>query len=70
MTIERIHFRLLVTPCCTTQLCWVNPRLPTYCPECGARVYPEIRSEVRVSDENATIKYSEEMKARVKEGIS
>jgi hypothetical protein len=60
MTTELIHFRLLVTPCCTTLLCWVNPRLPTYCPECGSHLYPEVKSHIYMEDRKAVIKYSEE----------
>jgi hypothetical protein len=36
---EVVHFRLFQMPCCGHQLCWVNPRLPNYCPECGASCY-------------------------------
>src|SRR5262245_26836305 len=28
-----VHFRLIQMPCCGQMLCWVNPRLPNYCPE-------------------------------------
>jgi hypothetical protein len=35
---ERVIFSLLETPCCFTVLCWVNPRMPNYCPECGTRI--------------------------------
>ena len=35
LTNERVTFRLIQMPCCKHQLCWVNPRLPSYCPECG-----------------------------------
>jgi hypothetical protein len=24
-------------PCCHILICWVNPRRPNYCPECGTR---------------------------------
>lgn len=41
-TNEKVRFRLIVTPCCKTQLCYVNPRLPNYCSECGATIYPEL----------------------------
>lgn len=34
-THERVVFSLLQTPCCGQLLCWVNPRMPNYCPECG-----------------------------------
>jgi hypothetical protein len=32
---ERVIFRLMRMPCCGHMLCWVNPRRPNYCPECG-----------------------------------
>jgi hypothetical protein len=41
---EKIQFRLFVMPCCHYQLCWVNPRYPTYCPECGKNVYLELKT--------------------------
>lgn len=55
-TTERVHFRLLTTPCCTALLCWVNPRLPTYCPECGTSIYPAIKSCITHDDSNAILK--------------
>jgi hypothetical protein len=42
-TRQRVPFRLIVMPCCSTQLCWVNPRLPNYCPECGERAYAALK---------------------------
>jgi hypothetical protein len=56
VTTERVPFRLLQTPCCSTLLCWVNPRFPSHCPECGKGIYPEIKGCVLQSDENATLK--------------
>jgi hypothetical protein len=38
-----VSFRLIHTPCCHTLLCWVNPRLPNYCPECGQAIYAAIK---------------------------
>lgn len=55
-TYERVTFRLIVMPCCSQQLCWVNPRFPNYCPECGARVFGKIRECVVVTDDNAALK--------------
>lgn len=42
-TDEKVHFRLFKMPCCQFLACWVNPRLPNYCPECGDRVFAKIR---------------------------
>jgi hypothetical protein len=42
---EPVKFRLLRMPCCGQQLCWVNPRLPNYCPECGRRIFPQIKED-------------------------
>lgn len=36
---EQIQFRLIHTPCCNVLICWVNPRRPNYCPECGKRIF-------------------------------
>ena len=52
-THEKVMFRLIQTPCCGTLLCWVNPRFPSFCPECGTSVYPGIRGCVLQADDNA-----------------
>ncbi len=46
-------------PCCGHPLCWVSPRLPNYCPECGKHVLLELKSGeyTRISDDDAWIKY-------------
>jgi hypothetical protein len=38
-TNEQVQFRLLPMPCCGTLICWVNPRRPSFCPECGTSVF-------------------------------
>jgi hypothetical protein len=38
-----VHFRVFAMPCCGANICWVNPRLPNYCPECGAFVYAKLK---------------------------
>lgn len=43
-TNEQVTFRLFSMPCCKFQLCWVNPRLPTHCPECGSQVYMQLKT--------------------------
>lgn len=58
--IEKVHFRLFVMPCCGHHQCWVNPRLPTYCSECGTMVLAKLRTEgdiTRVSDDKAELRY-------------
>jgi hypothetical protein len=44
-------------------LCWVNPRLPNFCPECGERVLMKLRHEcpenILISDTNATLEAKE-----------
>jgi hypothetical protein len=55
---ERVHFRILNMGCCNFIACWVNSRLPSYCPECGKRIYPEVRSWVTDEDTNAHLKHS------------
>jgi hypothetical protein len=54
-TTERVPFKLLVMPCCQHQLCWVNPRYPSYCPACGKMVYPDVRGCSLVVDDGATL---------------
>lgn len=51
-TNEQVPFRLLRMPCCHTLICWVNPRRPNYCPECGTRIiqdFPKAEWENRFS---------------------
>ena len=59
--IERVHFRLIRMPCCGQLLCWVNPRLPTHCPECGKTVYTKLKfdgSMILITDEKARLEYN------------
>jgi hypothetical protein len=49
-TTEKVPFRLLQMPCCKTLICWVNPRLPSHCPECGGFVLQFLRSGEGVLD--------------------
>lgn len=53
-----IKFRLIQTPCCSTLLCFVNPRLPNYCSECGARIFMLLKQHpehILVTDDNAQL---------------
>lgn len=43
---EFVQFRLFNMPCCGQLLCWVNPKFPNFCPECGARVFSVIKQAV------------------------
>ena len=56
-TFERVHFRLIRMPCCGHLFCNVNPRFPTFCPECGKPVIHRIKECVLISDDNASLKY-------------
>jgi hypothetical protein len=56
ITNELVHFRLIVCPECSVALCWVNPRLPSYCPECGKRIYPAVKSCITIQDDKAWLK--------------
>jgi len=62
ITNELIHFRLFQMPCCGQMLCWVNPRLPNFCPECGNRTLLDLKSGeyTRVSDREATLRMDAE----------
>lgn len=50
---ELVPFRFLSCPHCRHQLCWVNPRLPNYCPECGALA--DWRERVHMRDDDAIL---------------
>lgn len=57
---ERVFFRLIKMPCCGHLLCWVNPRLPTYCPECGKLMFTELKFDgtaFLVRDQDAKLSY-------------
>ena len=55
---ERVYFRLIDCPECHVLLCWVNSRLPNYCPECGKFIYPQVKGHVLVRDDEATLRYT------------
>jgi hypothetical protein len=61
MRSERIVFRLFQMPCCGQLLCWVNPRLPNFCPECGKVTLLDLKTGeyTRVIDEDAWLKWKE-----------
>lgn len=50
---ERVPFRLISCPECRHQFCWINPRLPSYCPECGMKA--EWRERVMMRDDDAIL---------------
>lgn len=54
---EQIPFKLLHMECCGHLLCWVNPRYPSYCPECGDRVYPQVKGWATFICDKAILKY-------------
>lgn len=59
---ENIQFRLFNMPCCHHLLCWVNPRLPNFCPECGKSVVLALREKKEatvVNDKQAWISFHE-----------
>ena len=60
LTNELIQFRLFKMPCCQMLICWVNPRTPNYCPECGQFVFTKLKNEVDnilVNDLKARLRY-------------
>jgi len=59
MNTERIPFRLIAMQCCGTMICHINHRPPMYCPECGKRVWPNVKGWVVIKDEDATLKYND-----------
>lgn len=52
---ERVPFRFLSCPECRHQMCWVNPRLPKFCPECGAHIADRIKERVFMRDDEAVL---------------
>jgi DNA-directed RNA polymerase subunit RPC12/RpoP len=61
-TSQGIHFQLFQMPCCGQLLCWVNPRLPNHCPECGTHVLVQLKSgeHTRVNDYHAVLRMDSE----------
>lgn len=53
---ERVPFRLIHMGCCGQLLCWVNPRFPSHCPECGKYVYPAVKGWVTMKDDKAELR--------------
>lgn len=57
---EKIKFRLIQCPDCSHQLCWVNPRLPNHCPECGEKIFLRLKfegSSILLTDDEAQLTY-------------
>jgi hypothetical protein len=54
---ERVPFRLIQMPCCQHLFCNVNHRWPSFCPNCGAHVFPQIKGCALILDEDAWLKY-------------
>lgn len=60
-TMEMINLRVFHMPCCGQVLCWVNPRLPNKCPECGEEVLHKLRTtDHTLLDTPAKLIYGEE----------
>ena len=51
---ELVPFRFLSCPACKHQICWVNPRLPNFCPECGKGPH-DWRERVFMRDDEAIL---------------
>ena len=60
MLTERIKFRLYVMPCCSHMLCWVNPRHPSFCPNCGKHIYPDVKGAIVFADDDAILQHRED----------
>lgn len=70
-TIEMVKLQVFHMPCCGSQICWVNPRLPNYCPECGEQVYMKLKFESMTHciyrDEKAMLHHSGDVISSVKD---
>ena len=62
ITTERVKFTLIQMPCCQHLLCNVNHRWPSFCPNCGAHVFPQVKGCSLISDDAATLKYDSDKK--------
>lgn len=58
---ERIQFRLFRMPCCGQLVCWVNPRSPNHCPECGENVFLTIKQSTIFRDDDAMLTFTKEV---------
>lgn len=60
MITEFVHFRLFKMPCCGQLLCWLNDRIPNHCPECGERIFLDLKYKTEYTlfnDEKAQLKH-------------
>lgn len=44
ITNEMVSFRLIQCPECGHAICWLNPRLPNYCTECGKHIFLKLKT--------------------------
>jgi hypothetical protein len=60
--VEMIRFKIFFMPCCGHMLCWVNPRMPNYCPECGKSTVGGqlVKTAIQFSDDNARLHYHDD----------
>lgn len=58
--VQAVPFTVYEMPCCGHMLCWVNPRRPTYCPECGKQVLTSVRAGARFHDAHAELHFQRE----------
>lgn len=64
VTNEKVPFRLFAMPCCNYQVCWVNPRIPNYCPGCGKLAFPMLKTgKYTVLDAPAWLRIEEAKRA-------
>lgn len=49
MSVYHVRFRTFDMPCCNHILDWVGSRLPTFCPECGAEVFLQLKTDNRTT---------------------
>jgi len=50
-----VQFRLIHMDCCGHQFCNVNPRFFNFCPNCGDRIFPDVRKWVMQFDPEAKL---------------
>lgn len=60
MASQVVILRVIHMPCCHHQVCWVNPRLPNYCPECGVFIFEKVRAGIMAQYDNALLHFQED----------
>jgi hypothetical protein len=65
-TNQKVPFRLIQMPCCHVLICWVNPRRPNYCPECGKFIFKAFnKADWEINSSEAWLRIQNEDRANL-----